>query len=195
MWSTSTQGKNSSQNLLRVSSGDLMKRQHRRIRISISLVIQPPEGNSDELLKHYSFIQESLYKLKRTCCEFISYKKHFIHGMYEAWMKTMADMKYFFLTDRLKVDTSCILGSNKDSKIANHFVSEFVDLQNILDTKESKFMFSTLLTACLTYHSGWMKKFDKKLLKAISAKSSLKTEMKTNLNMAFSKVILVSRDS
>ena len=48
-------------------------------------------GNSDELLKHYSFIQESLYKLKRTCCEFISYKKHFIHGMYEAWMKTMAD--------------------------------------------------------------------------------------------------------
>ena len=40
-----------------------------------------------------------------------------------------------------------------------------------------------------------MRKFDKKLLKAVSAKSSVKTEMKSNLNMTFSKVILISRDS
>ena len=40
-----------------------------------------------------------------------------------------------------------------------------------------------------------MKKFDKKLLKAVSAKSSVKTDMKANLNMTFSKVILISRDS
>ena len=30
--------------MLRVSSGDLMKRQQRKIRISISLIISPPEG-------------------------------------------------------------------------------------------------------------------------------------------------------
>ena len=96
---------------------------------------------SDELLKHFSFIQESLYKLKRTCCEFISYKKHFIHGMYEAWMRTMKDANNFFFTERLNTTALSILRNKKDTKRINSFVSEFVHLRNILDTKDSKFMF------------------------------------------------------
>ena len=76
-----------------------------------------------------------------TCCEFISYKKHFIHGMYEAWMRTMKDANNFFFAERLNTTALSILRNKKDTKRVNSFVSEFVHLRNILDTKDSKFMF------------------------------------------------------
>ena len=98
-------------------------------------------GYSDELIKHFSFIQESLYKLKRTCCQFLSHKKHFVHGMYEAWIKTMNDVRNFFFTERLNTANWCLLGRQNGSKIDQDFVSEFVRVRNILDTKESKFIF------------------------------------------------------
>ena len=54
--------------------------------------------------------------------------------------------------------------------------------------------FSTLLTSCLTYHLGWVKKFNKMVLKGAGAKSSFQRDNKTNSNPRFSKTILISSD-
>ena len=98
-------------------------------------------GHSDELLKHYSFIQESLYKLKGACCLFLTHKKHFVHGMYEAYIKTMDDVRNFFVANRLNTTAWRLSSRRNGSNIEEDFVSEFVSLRNVLDTKESKFIF------------------------------------------------------
>ena len=38
-------GREQSKNILKMSSGDFMRRQNRRIRIAISLSVRPPKGN------------------------------------------------------------------------------------------------------------------------------------------------------
>ena len=61
--------------------------------------------------------------------------------MYEAWLQTTKDAKNFFVAERLKTTTLGILTDKKDPNRAEDFVSEFVQLRNMLDTKESKFIF------------------------------------------------------
>ena len=94
---------------------------------------------SHHLLQHSLFVQESLFKLKRICCDFLSYKKHFLHGIYEAWNSARLDIENFFISERLTAWH--LVGHEQESKLPELFVSEFLNLQNILDTKPSKFIF------------------------------------------------------
>ena len=98
-------------------------------------------GFHDELLKQSSFVQESLQKLKRTCTDLLKLKKHFLHGMFEAWRRTKRDIENFFYTERLKIPAYPLLEHQMDNKTQHYFVSQFISLRTALDCKESKFMF------------------------------------------------------
>ena len=106
-----------------------------------TILLRLLSGYSDQLLKHSMFVKDSLYKLKQSCCDFLTRKKHFLHGMYEAWNEAMMDMENFFYAERLSKTAWHLIGRQKDCKFQQFFVSEFINLRNIFDTKESKFFF------------------------------------------------------
>ena len=93
------------------------------------------------MLRHSIFVQESLYKLKRSCCDFLTRKKHFLHGMYEAWNEAMMDIENFFYAERLSNTAWHLAGQQKEKRSQQFFVFQFLTLQNLFDTKESKFFF------------------------------------------------------
>ena len=93
------------------------------------------------MLTHGIFVKDSLMKLKRRCCEFLTRKRYFLHGMYEAYSEAVRDMENFFYAERLSNTAWHLFGKTRDCKMQQFFIAELVDLRNMLDTKNSKFFF------------------------------------------------------
>lgn len=143
----------------------------KKARLGIALCIQLNESMTQEMeafcSEHMSVFESMLCRL-RVAAEKACYRwQQFLQIMLAAWHSTQQWLVDFFTAPRLVnpvwITLSSGVYSNSNANwnrscltIANDFMNDLCSLLSIADTKDTNLFISTLLTAVLTHHLGWV---------------------------------------
>uniref|UniRef100_W8AYT0 Folliculin-interacting protein 2 n=2 Tax=Ceratitis capitata TaxID=7213 RepID=W8AYT0_CERCA len=145
-----------------LSSGS-SKSIHRRAKLGLAVCITMSESFEEEMelfcSEHIALLESMLGRL-RACTEraYINHKE-FYQIMFQAWLETQQWFNDLFTAPRIKcpIWLSITTSGNKYSKsVAEKFMKELCWLLSLADTKDTNFFISTMLTAILTHHLGWV---------------------------------------
>lgn len=146
----------------------------KKARLGIALCIQLNDAVLQEMeafcSEHMSVFETMLCRL-RVAAENACYRwPQFLQIMLAAWHSTQQWVADFFTAPRLvnPVWTTlssgvCTVGAHNNTypnrtalTIANSFMNDLCSLLSLADTKDTNLFISTLLTAVLTHHLGWV---------------------------------------
>ncbi|XP_058458513.1 folliculin-interacting protein 2 [Malaya genurostris] len=146
----------------------------KKARLGIALCVQLNEGMPQDIeafcSEHMSIFESMLCRL-RMAAENACYRwPQFLQIMLSAWHSTQECLIDFFTAPKL-INPVWITLSSGASKvgvhsgtypnrsaltIANNFMNDLCSLLSLADTKDTNLFISTLLTAVLTHHLGWV---------------------------------------
>ncbi|XP_054734208.1 folliculin-interacting protein 1 isoform X1 [Anastrepha obliqua] len=135
----------------------------RRAKLGLAVCITMSESFEEEMelfcSEHIALLESMLGRL-RACTEraYINHKE-FYQIMFQAWLETQQWFSDLFTAPRIKcpIWLSITTSGNKYSKsVAEKFMKELCWLLSFADTKDTNFFISTMLTAILTHHLGWV---------------------------------------
>lgn len=146
----------------------------KKARLGLALYIQLDDGLLHEMeaycSEHMSIFESMLCRL-RVAAENACYRwPLLLQIMLTAWHSTQQWLVDFFTAPRLvnpvwiTLSSSATTGNSNSSSqlnqaalsIANNFMNDLSSLLSLADTKDTKLFISTLLTAVLTHHLGWV---------------------------------------
>ncbi|XP_036335892.1 uncharacterized protein LOC118746192 isoform X1 [Rhagoletis pomonella] len=136
---------------------------YRRAKLGLAVCITMSESFEEEMelfcSEHIALLESMLGRL-RACTEraYINHKE-FYQVMFQAWLETQQWFSDLFTAPRIKcpIWLSITTSGNKYSKsVAEKFMKELCWLLSLADTKDTNFFVSTMLTAILTHHLGWV---------------------------------------
>ncbi|XP_067643093.1 uncharacterized protein [Eurosta solidaginis] len=140
-----------------------IKTMQRRAKLGLAVCISMSESFEEEMeqfcSEHIALLESMLGRL-RACSEraYINHKE-FYQTMFQAWLETQKWFSDLFTAPRIKcpIWLSITTSGNKYSKsVAEKFMKELCWLLSFADTKDTNFFISTMLTAILTHHLGWV---------------------------------------
>ncbi|XP_062544477.1 uncharacterized protein LOC134211544 isoform X2 [Armigeres subalbatus] len=147
----------------------------KKARLGLALYIQLDDGSQHELeaycSEHMSIFESILCRLRAAAETACHRWPMFLQIMLTAWHTAQQWLMDFFTAPRLAnpvwltLSTSAGSGTTNNSlqlnqaaalNIANKFMNDLSSLLSLADTKDTKLFISTLLTAVLTHHLGWV---------------------------------------
>ncbi|XP_055373434.1 folliculin-interacting protein 1 [Condylostylus longicornis] len=134
----------------------------KRSKLGLAVCISMTENHEKEMeefcCEHIALLESMLSRLRASVeYAYLNHKK-FLKIMLHAWQKTVEWILDFFTVSRLVVPVwhSSTFESKLSKHTADNFVKEFSSLLRTLDSKDTNFFISTMVTAVLTYHLGWV---------------------------------------
>ncbi|XP_058834238.1 folliculin-interacting protein 2 isoform X2 [Topomyia yanbarensis] len=147
---------------------------HKKARLGIALCVQLNDDMLQEIeafcSEHMSIFESMLCRL-RMAAENACYRwPQLLQIMLAAWHSTQQWLVDFFTAPKLVNPVwltlssgACTLGTHSSTypnraalTIANNFMNDLCSLLSLADIKDTNFFMSTLLTAVLTHHLGWV---------------------------------------
>ncbi|XP_038119080.1 folliculin-interacting protein 1 isoform X1 [Culex quinquefasciatus] len=143
----------------------------KKARLGIALCIQLNESTAHEMeafcSEHMSIFETMLCRLRVAAENACHRWQQFLQIMLAAWHSTQQWLVDFFTAPRLVNPVWITLSSGVYSNasanwnrtcltIANDFMNDLCSLLSLADTKDTNLFISTLLTAVLTHHLGWV---------------------------------------
>ncbi|XP_053690391.1 folliculin-interacting protein 2 [Sabethes cyaneus] len=143
---------------------------NKKARLGVGLCIQLNDGVIQEIdafcSEHMSIFESILCRLRVAAEKACYHWPQFLQIMLAAWHSTQQWLVDFFTAPRLENPVwitlsngshgSSIYPNKKMLTIANNFMNDLCSLLSLIDTKDTKLFISTLLTAVLTHHLGWV---------------------------------------
>ncbi|XP_023328968.1 folliculin-interacting protein 1 [Eurytemora carolleeae] len=139
-------------------SSRISKRGRKNALLGLGIIVEFSTSEFINIFLAHSSIVEDIYShlLMRVQQAYIR-KKRFVVTVYNGYLECTRMINNMFSVPRLKMSAwQLTIQDNTSSNVANQLVQDICLLKNLLDTKETNFMFSTLLTGVLTHHLGWV---------------------------------------
>jgi len=112
---------------------------------------------TDVLLRHDSVLEDIYSHLLHRVNQAYTRKKRFVITMHDGFLDAARMLNDLFSVPRLKLSTWLLsIKENPSESLQGRLASEICRLKNRLDTKETNFFFSTLMTGVLSHHLGWV---------------------------------------
>lgn len=134
----------------------------KRPRLAVAVCINMSECVEQEMLifcsEHMALLEQMIYRLRAAAENAYINRQNFLHLMIKAWHVTAQWLVDLFSAPRLTLPMWLSLSTGvKNSNVLVHsFMHDLCHLLNTADTKDTNFFVSTLLTAVLTHHLGWI---------------------------------------
>ncbi|XP_014098643.2 folliculin-interacting protein 1 isoform X2 [Bactrocera oleae] len=139
------------------------KPSHRRAKLGLAVCITMSESFEEEMelfcSEHIALLESMLGRLRAFTERAYINHKEFYQIMLQAWLETQQWFSDLFTAPRIKcpIWLNITTSGNKYSKsVAEKFMKELCWLLTFADTKDTNFFISTMLTAILTHHLGWV---------------------------------------
>ncbi|XP_055911447.1 folliculin-interacting protein 2 [Eupeodes corollae] len=136
---------------------------NRRPRLGLAVCITMSESFEDEMemfcSEHIALLESMLSRLRISSEKAYINHKEFLKIMVHAWQATTQWLLDLFKAPRINVPVWLSIttsGSKYSKSVADRFVHELCSLLSVADTKNTNFFVSTVLTAILTHHLGWV---------------------------------------
>ncbi|XP_073837106.1 uncharacterized protein isoform X2 [Musca autumnalis] len=146
-----------------IGSSNLMKSASRRARLGLAVCITMSESFEEEMelfcSEHIALFESMLSRLRASTERAYIHHSSFLQIMFQIWQDTQQWFVDLFTAPRIKcpvwlsITTS---GSKYSKNVAERFIKELCWLLSFADTKDTNFFISTMLTAILTHHLGWV---------------------------------------
>ncbi|KAM7359085.1 uncharacterized protein ACRADG_003814 isoform 2-T4 [Cochliomyia hominivorax] len=140
-----------------------MKSNTRRARLGLAVCITMSESFEEEMelfcSEHIALLESMLSRLRASTERAYIHHNQFLQIMFQIWQDTQQWFLDLFTAPRIKcpvwlsITTS---GSKYSKNVAERFIKELCWLLSFADTKDTNFFVSTMLTAILTHHLGWV---------------------------------------
>uniref|UniRef100_A0A1I8NXL9 UDENN FNIP1/2-type domain-containing protein n=1 Tax=Stomoxys calcitrans TaxID=35570 RepID=A0A1I8NXL9_STOCA len=140
-----------------------MKSISRRAKLGLAVCITMSESFEEEMelfcSEHIALFESMLSRLRASTERAYIHHNHFLQIMFQIWQDTQQWFLDLFTAPRIKcpvwlsITTS---GSKYSKNVAERFIKELCWLLSFADTKDTNFFISTMLTAILTHHLGWV---------------------------------------
>ncbi|XP_065361653.1 uncharacterized protein LOC135955247 isoform X2 [Calliphora vicina] len=140
-----------------------MKANSRRARIGLAVCVTMSESFEEEMelfcSEHIALLESMLSRLRASTERAYIHHSQFLQIMFQIWQDTQQWFSDLFTAPRIKcpvwlsITTS---GSKYSKNVADRFIKELCWLLSFADTKDTNFFVSTMLTAILTHHLGWV---------------------------------------
>ncbi|XP_055707723.1 folliculin-interacting protein 1 isoform X2 [Phlebotomus papatasi] len=141
----------------------LQRQSARKARLGLAVCIKLSDSVENDMRtfcsEHIVLFESMLCRLRATAEAAYNNRQNFFPTMVRAWHTTSQWINDLFTAPRLMNPVWLTLSngnSNKPSKLAHFFMDELCCLLTSADTKDTNFFISTLLTAILTHHLGWV---------------------------------------
>ncbi|XP_055688708.1 folliculin-interacting protein 1 isoform X3 [Lutzomyia longipalpis] len=141
----------------------LHRQNARRARLGLAVCIKLSDSVENDMRtfcsEHIALFESMLCRLRATAETAYSNRQNFFQTMFRAWHTTSQWIADLFTAPRLMDPVWLTLSrgnSDKPLKLADSFMNELFSLLTSADTKDTNFFISTLLTAILTHHLGWV---------------------------------------
>uniref|UniRef100_A0A1L8DB48 UDENN FNIP1/2-type domain-containing protein n=1 Tax=Nyssomyia neivai TaxID=330878 RepID=A0A1L8DB48_9DIPT len=142
----------------------LQRQSTRKVKLGLAVCIKLTDSVENDMRtfcsEHIVLFESMLCRLRATAETAYSNRQNFFQTMFRAWHTTSQWIGDLFTAPRLIDPVWLTLSSgntDKPSKLAHFFMDELCSLLTNADTKDTNFSFiSTLLTAILTHHLGWV---------------------------------------
>ncbi|XP_075164250.1 uncharacterized protein LOC142236853 isoform X2 [Haematobia irritans] len=140
-----------------------MKSISRRAKLGLAVCITMSESFEEEMelfcSEHIALFESMLSRLRASTERAYIHHNQFLQIMFQIWQDTQQWFLDLFTAPRIKcpvwlsITTS---GSKYSKNVAERFIKELCWLLSFADTKDTNFFISTMLTAILTHHLGWV---------------------------------------
>ncbi|XP_037807172.1 uncharacterized protein LOC119600753 isoform X1 [Lucilia sericata] len=140
-----------------------MKSNSRRARLGLAVCVTMSESFEEEMelfcSEHIALLESMLSRLRASTERAYIHHSQFLQIMFQIWQDTQQWFLDLFTAPRIKcpvwlsITTS---GSKYSKNVAERFIKELCWLLSFADTKDTNFFVSTMLTAILTHHLGWV---------------------------------------
>ncbi|XP_059613568.1 folliculin-interacting protein 1 isoform X3 [Phlebotomus argentipes] len=141
----------------------LQRQSARKARLGLAVCIKLSDAVENDMKtfcsEHTVLLEAMLCRLRAAAETAYNNRQNFFQTMFRAWHATSQWITDLFTAPRLMNPVWLTLSngnSNKPSKLAHFFMDELCSLLTSADTKDTNFFISTLLTAILTHHLGWV---------------------------------------
>ncbi|KAG5676375.1 hypothetical protein PVAND_006216 [Polypedilum vanderplanki] len=134
----------------------------KRPRLAVAVCINMSECVEQEMLmfcsEHMALLEQMIYRLRAAAENAYINRQNFLQLMIKCWHITAQWLVDLFSAPRLTLPVwlSLSTGVKNSNTLACSFMQDLCQLLNTADTKDTNFFISTLLTAVLTHHLGWI---------------------------------------
>ncbi|GAB0096193.1 folliculin-interacting protein 2 [Sergentomyia squamirostris] len=141
----------------------LQRHSSRKARLGLAVCITLTDSVENDMRtfcsEHIVLFESMLCRLRAAAETAYNNRQNFFQTMFRAWHSTSQWVTDLFTAPRLVSPVWLTLSNghaNNPPKLANFFMDELCSLLTSADTKDTNFFISTLLTAILTHHLGWV---------------------------------------
>ncbi|CRK96354.1 CLUMA_CG009771, isoform A [Clunio marinus] len=144
------------------SNSSTLHHRTKRPRLAIAVCITMTECMEQEMqcfcAEHMALLESMLYRLRSSIESAYINRQNFVPLMIKTWHNASQWLVDLFSAPRLTSPMWLILSTSVKSPtvLVNTFIQDLMSLINTADTKDSNFFISTLVTAVLTHHLGWV---------------------------------------
>jgi len=115
------------------------------------------EDLKDILLGHNSVVEDIFSHLLHAVQQAYTVKKRFVITVYNGFTECVRMIENLFTVPRLKLSAwHLVVKESPCLSVQEQLIAEICSLKKLLDTKDTNFLFSTLVTGVLTHHLGWV---------------------------------------
>lgn len=135
--------------------------------------------------EHIALLESMLYRLRASVEDAYINKKNFLQIMFIAWKGAVRWISDLLTAPRLPCPVWMSLSSPgyaNSKSLTENFMNELCLLLSQADTKDTNFFISTMLTAVLTHHLGWVSTVAAFNAKSKSQTTEIINEQKARLN-------------
>ncbi|XP_003425934.1 folliculin-interacting protein 2 isoform X1 [Nasonia vitripennis] len=152
--------------------GSEMQSRRHKTRLGLAMLLQLPPGQEQEmskrLLEHAALLEGMLDRLRHSCVEAIGIERSLVARLYRASSCCTLRLLRLLMTteaERLQKPTpllwhdlllNSVMPVNMQLSTVYRSLQQMCSLLEELDTKSTNFFLSTIVTAVLTHHLGWV---------------------------------------
>lgn len=140
-----------------VHHGDNLKSGGRNAVLGLAIIIKPPDEAMHKLLFKQNLILEDIYNhLLHSVQQAYIHKKRFVATVYAGYEECIRCINKIYTILHLPSPLWHICTQKNDTDLQEKLVADICHLKRTMDTKETNFFFSSLLTGVLSHHLGWV---------------------------------------
>eukprot|EP00092_Neocalanus_flemingeri_P017277 GFUD01018683.1.p1 GENE.GFUD01018683.1~~GFUD01018683.1.p1 ORF type:complete len:874 (+),score=143.39 GFUD01018683.1:108-2729(+) len=137
--------------------GDNLKSGGRNAVLGLAIIIQPPDEAAHKLLFKRNLILEDIYnELLQSVQQAYIHKKRFVATVYAGYQDCVRAVNKIYTISHLRSPAWHLCTQKDDTILQEKLVADICHLKRTMDTKETNFFFSALLTGVLSHHLGWV---------------------------------------
>ena len=123
--------------------------------LGLALIVQVPDT---EILLRQSLLLENIFsQLSESVMQAYSHKRRFVSILYSGYSQSLLHLQLLCTIPHLPSPTwHLALTSPPPTSLQQRLVQDILSIRAELDTKETNFFFSSLLTGVLSHHLGWV---------------------------------------